>query len=194
MPPGRLSYFGLEIEEDKTRLIEFGGFAEKNRNDRRKEKIMKKYSISVYVLVLALLFTMIGPCAPALAKTKIRLNNSKLTLHVGDKAKLKLSGAKASKVSWKSSKKKVAAVSKAGKVTAKSKGKCKVTATYKKKKYSCSVSVKKNVPTGDTELDRAVSLGIAVSAADKASITGKQLYSILDNMVKRIDASKLAQF
>lgn len=34
----RLSHFGLEIEEDKTRLIEFGRFAEKDRKDRGEGK------------------------------------------------------------------------------------------------------------------------------------------------------------
>ena len=52
-----------------------------------------------------------------------------------------------------SSKTKVAKVSKKGLVTAKSKGTSKITATYKKKKYTCTVTVKKakeEVPSSPT--------------------------------------------
>ena len=62
---------------------------------------------------------------------KIRLNKKKVTLHAGEtlklKTKLKPAGSTA-KIKWKSSKKKVASVSKNGTVTARKKGKAVITA------------------------------------------------------------------
>lgn len=85
---------------------------------------------------------------------KLKLNKKKLTLKKGKKYTLKLtisSTAKTAKekkalkkaVKWSSSKKKVATVTKAGKVKAKKKGKTTITAKLKGKKVSCKVIVKK---------------------------------------------------
>lgn len=81
---------------------------------------------------------------------KIRLNKKKAVLHVGETLKLKTKlnpkGATA-KIKWKSSKKKVAAVSKKGKITAKKKGKAVITAQLPNgKKATCKITVKKAVP------------------------------------------------
>lgn len=81
---------------------------------------------------------------------KIRLNKKKAVLHVGETLKLKTKlnpkGATA-KIKWKSSKKKVAAVSKKGKITAKKKGKAVITAQLPNgKKTTCKITVKKAVP------------------------------------------------
>lgn len=81
----------------------------------------------------------------------IKLNKKNITIKKGEKFKLKAKVAPDNcKVTWKSSKKKIASVSKKGKVTAKTVGKSKITATasYKAhgKKYSakavCKVTVK----------------------------------------------------
>lgn len=85
---------------------------------------------------------------------KLKLNKKKLTLKKGKKYTLKLtitSTAKTSKdkkalkkaVKWTSSNKKVATVTKSGKVTAKKVGKATITAKLKGKKVSCTVKVKK---------------------------------------------------
>lgn len=71
----------------------------------------------------------------------IKINKKGLELFVGDTYKLKISGTKA-KVTWKSSKKSVATVSKAGTVTAKEEGTATITATVSGKKYTCKVTVK----------------------------------------------------
>lgn len=81
---------------------------------------------------------------------KISLNKKKATLHAGEtlklKAKLKPKGSTA-KIKWKSSKKKVASVSKSGTVTARKKGKAVITAQLPNgKKAKCKVTVKKAAP------------------------------------------------
>lgn len=74
------------------------------------------------------------------AKTTYKLNKKNVTLLVGQSKKITLKKAKTSQVKWSTSNKKVAKVKK-GKITAVSRGKCTITAKYKKKKYKCSVKV-----------------------------------------------------
>lgn len=81
---------------------------------------------------------------------KISLNKKKVTLHAGEtlklKAKLKPKGSTA-KIKWKSSKKKVASISKNGTVTARKKGKAVITAQLPNgKKAKCKITVKKAAP------------------------------------------------
>lgn len=81
---------------------------------------------------------------------KISFNKKKATLHAGEtlklKAKLKPKGSTA-KTKWKSSKKKVASVSKNGTVTARKKGKAVITAQLPNgKKAKCKITVKKAAP------------------------------------------------
>lgn len=77
---------------------------------------------------------------------KISLDKKKITLEAGKTVKLKVkkSPSKA-KVTWKSSKKSVATVSKKGKVTAKAEGKAKITATAKFKKKTAKATCKVTV-------------------------------------------------
>lgn len=67
---------------------------------------------------------------------------TKVSLGVGAETTLKVSGK--GKVTWKSSNKKVATVSKKGVVTAKKKGTVRITATRNGKKATCKVQVKNN--------------------------------------------------
>ncbi len=94
-----------------------------------------------------------SPVSSAASKkaVTIKLNKKTITIKKGESFKLKAKTAPGGcKVTWKSSKKKIASVSKKGKVTAKSAGKAKITAaaSYKVrgKKYSakavCKVTVK----------------------------------------------------
>lgn len=76
-------------------------------------------------------------------KKKIKLSKKKATMRVNQTLKLKLKNAKAKKVKWSSSKKKIATVSKNGKVRARKTGKTTITATYKGKKYKCKITIKK---------------------------------------------------
>lgn len=74
---------------------------------------MKRQMVSM-MMTMALVLVLF----PVNASSKQKLNKSKASLYVGETLTLNLSGAK-SKVTWKSSKKSVAAVSKDGVVTAK---------------------------------------------------------------------------
>ncbi len=108
------------------------------------------------MLAMAMCVTVMGGSADASAVAKPKLSNKKLSLTVGGTKTLKVTKAKGAKITWKSSKKKVAAVKKSGKyggkVTAKAKGSAVITCKVKgKKTYSlkCKVTVKKK--TGPLE-------------------------------------------
>lgn len=77
---------------------------------------------------------------PSMAASTAKISKSKANLCVGETLQLKVSGG-SGKVTWSSSNKKVAAVSKNGLVTAKSKGSCTITAKKAGKKYTCKVKV-----------------------------------------------------
>lgn len=106
---------------------------------------MKKgYKVIAVTLSMVLALTgIVGEASVnSQAKAKIKLNKKKVTLTVGKSVKLKLKGT-GQKAKWSSSKESVAMVSSTGKVIAVSVGKAKITAKIKKKKYSCSVTVKR---------------------------------------------------
>ena len=71
----------------------------------------------------------------------IKISKKKATIIKGESITLKITGTK-SKVTWKSSNKKVASVSPKGKVTAKKKGTVTITAKMGKKKLTCKITVK----------------------------------------------------
>lgn len=75
----------------------------------------------------------------------VTISNKSITLQVGKSKKLSLKNVKASKVKWTSKNKKIATVSKYGKVVAKKVGSTQVYAQIKgkKKKYTCKVKVVK---------------------------------------------------
>ena len=106
----------------------------------------KMKRILTVVLTLALLITMMPMNLTNVnARTTTRLSSKKIVLQVGKTKKLKVKNKPAGvKVVWKSSKKKVATVSKKGKVKAKKPGKTTITAKVGKKKYKCKVVVKRN--------------------------------------------------
>lgn len=71
------------------------------------------------------------------------LNMKNKTLAVGQKCQLKVKNAGKKKVKWSSTKKKIATVSKKGKVTAKKTGTAKIHAKVGKKVLVCKIVVKK---------------------------------------------------
>ena len=75
----------------------------------------------------------------------VKLNKTKLTVEAGKTFKLKLYCGASSGITWKSSAKSVVKVMRASgskvTLTAQKAGKAKITATYKKKKYKCTVKV-----------------------------------------------------
>ena len=105
----------------------------------------KMKRILTIVLTLALIVTMMPMNLTNVnARTTTRLSSKKIVLQVGKTKKLKVKNKPAGvKVVWKSSKKKVATVSKKGKVKAKKPGKTTITAKVGKKKYKCKVIVKR---------------------------------------------------
>lgn len=102
------------------------------------------------MLAVAMCVTVMGGSAEAAAAAKPKLSKKSLSMTVGGTKTLKVTKAKGAKITWKSSKKKVAVVKKSGKyggkVTAKAKGSAVITCKVKgKKTYSlkCKVTVKK---------------------------------------------------
>lgn len=101
---------------------------------------MKKFEKSIAITMIISLCMLLA--APVDAKSKVRLNLTKATLSVGGTVNLQLLNNK-KKVKWSSSNKKVATVTKKGKVKAKKKGTAKIVAKVGKKKYTCKVTVGK---------------------------------------------------
>lgn len=102
---------------------------------------MKRFKKMSIVLLLCMLVSMLA--MPVSAKAAA-LNRKSITLNVGKSYKLKAKGIKR-KITWTSSKKSVATVSKTGVVKARKKGTAVITAKYGKKKLTCKVTVKKPV-------------------------------------------------
>ena len=94
----------------------------------------RKVSLLFVMLCLCLLF-----CSTVQAASP-KLNKDKIVLLKGDTKKLTLKNVSGN-VIWKSSDKTVAKVSENGKVTAVRAGKCEIRAKYKKKTYTCNVTV-----------------------------------------------------
>lgn len=93
------------------------------------------------VLALCLAATVAAPGTAEAAS--VRLSKSSVTLMPKKAVTLKLKGARASLVKWRSSKRAVAAVSSGGRVRAGRTGSAVVTATYRGKSYRCKVTVKR---------------------------------------------------
>lgn len=129
------------------------------------------------VLTLVLAITLITPTSVSAAK-KVKLNKTKATIYVGKSTTLKLKNNK-KKVKWSSSNKKVATVSKKGKVKGKKAGKATITAKVGKKKYKCKVIVKKKT----AQKKNNASPVVVLSAKDKvvnACKTNGTYYNGLD--------------
>lgn len=105
----------------------------------------QKKRILAIVLTLVLVVTMIPSVQINVqAKSKMKLNKKKVTLYVGKKVKLKVKNKNIKgKIKWKSTNKKVAVVTKKGRVKAKKQGKATIIAKVGKKKLKCKIVVKK---------------------------------------------------
>ena len=100
-------------------------------------KLKKITSIALAVLLVFASIPTINVSA-----AKIKLNKTKITIYVGKTVTLKVQNNK-KKVKWTTSNKKIATVTKKGKVKGKKSGKATITATVGKKKYKCKITVKK---------------------------------------------------
>ncbi len=108
---------------------------------------MKKniLAFTLFIMIATIVFT-----TSVSTKAKVYINKKNITMNVYQKYVLKLKGTRC-KVTWKSSKPKVAKVNKKGVVTALKKGKTTIIGKIKKKKYKCVVIVKNN--KGKDEVD-----------------------------------------
>ena len=109
----------------------------------RKKTHMK--AILCFSIAFVFAFVSFAVTDTTYAASKIKLNKTKVTLNVNQTTTLKVKGT-SKKVTWSSSNKKVAKVSKKGKVTAVKAGKAKITAKVASKKLICKVTVKAAVP------------------------------------------------
>lgn len=96
------------------------------------------------LLIVMFIFIIAMPITANAATLK--LSKKKATLTVGKTVQLKVNGTKKS-VKWSSSNKKIATVSKKGKVKGKKVGKAVITAKVGKKKLKCKITVKKKKTT-----------------------------------------------
>lgn len=94
-----------------------------------------------YILLIALAFIAITTAKPVKAATVKTNVKGVVKIQEGKTKKLHVKGV--GKVTWKSSKKSVATVSKSGKITAKKPGTAKITAKAGKKTWTCTIKVTK---------------------------------------------------
>lgn len=113
---------------------------------------MKK-RITAILLALAVIFTIgsFSVFAVDNTETAYKLKAGKKTVYIGSKYANKLQGAKG-KVTWKTSNKKIATVTKKGVIKGIKPGKCIVSAKYKGKTYKCSVTVARRQPDFDAKI------------------------------------------
>ncbi len=134
---------------------------------------LRRFCISALAAVLLLSAASCGmgkPAESASAKTSVKLTKTRLTMTEGASRKIRLKGAKAAGVRWRSSKKSVASVSR-GKIRAKKAGKTVISAKYKGKTYRCRVTVKSKKQ--DEERQLTLTLGetkVSVDWQDNESV------------------------
>lgn len=116
--------------------------AEKRQSGKEIKTMNTKKKYFAWMLACMLfLTTVLTPVSIQAATAK--MNHKSLTMYVGDTKTLKVTTTLKGKITWKSSDKKVAAVSGKGKVTAKKAGTATITAKIKTKKVTCKITVKK---------------------------------------------------
>ena len=120
------------------------------------EKKKGRIVLSILItLILALSFSVCTSPIKAKAAKRVSISNKTVKLYVGKTKTIKLKNVtkkQAKTIKWTTSKKTVATVSKSGKITAKKAGKATITAKYKKKKYTCKVTVIKKPVTANTSI------------------------------------------
>lgn len=102
---------------------------------------MRKHLLKSAAAALAVVMAV--PSVPVPAQAAVKLSVSDYVLSIGDKLNLDVNGAKEKSGKYKSSKKKLATVTKDGVVTAKKTGNAKITWKKGNKKYTCKVKVVK---------------------------------------------------
>lgn len=106
----------------------------------------------------------------------MKLNKKKATIYVGKALTLKVKGVK-KKIKWKSSNKKIAKVTKKGKVTGIKAGKSIITAKIGKKFLKCRVTVKKKrITRGQRNALASAKSYLSFSAFSKEGLKNQLLY------------------
>ncbi len=111
---------------------------------KKKNSLSRRFLVGIITMMLvfsAVPYLPMQGNVPVAEAAKVKLNTKKVVLKRGDRKNLKLKNA-SGKITWKSSKKSVASVNKKGVVKAKKAGTAIITATYKKKEYTCRITVK----------------------------------------------------
>ena len=131
---------------------------------------LKKLNVLLLVMIMLSGLVAVPNYAQAKSNKKVQLNKTSVNLTVGKSTTLKLKNAsKGKKITWSSNKKKVAAVTKEGKVTAKKAGKAKIIAKVEKKKYICKVTVTKKKAT--TEVPKLTTEGTTTLELPPVTLT-----------------------
>lgn len=117
-------------------------------------KLKNAKRIVIFMLAGAIAFGGVGTVSAVkdpitVEAATVKLDYKNFVLRPGWYIENKLKGAKASKVTWKSSNKKVATVNKKGKITGVKKGKATIIATYKKKSYKCTIKIVDDIGRDD---------------------------------------------
>lgn len=92
--------------------------------------------------IMSFVICMISYEESSAASKKVKLSKKNVTLNEKESCKICLKNANRKKIKWYCSNKKIATV-KNGLIKAKAKGRCVVIAKYKRKKYTCAISVKR---------------------------------------------------
>lgn len=130
------------------------------------------------LLLCVLLFSAILMCVPykPVKASSVKLNSNLITTIVGKTYQLKLKGTR-KKVKWTTSNKKIAVVSRKGKVTAKAVGSTTITAKVGKKKYKCKVYIGKKQLVNKKNISvyyiKTTKKGISLFAKNKMSKSKK---------------------
>ena len=112
----------------------------KNKGSLRQRRYRQLFAVAFVLFVLLLPVTSFAKST----SSKPELSTKKMYFFVNGQATITLNNVGKKKVTWRSTNKSIATVSKKGKVTAKGEGKCFVTATCNKKTYKCKIIVLSN--------------------------------------------------
>lgn len=119
---------------------------------KRKKELGKSLFVTAMFLILCCM--MLFPSADVNAAT-VKLSATSVTLNVGQSKTIKVKGT-SKKPKWSSSKKSVAKINSAGKITAVGQGTATITAKVGKKSYKCKVLVYHQTSSGNAAVDKKV--------------------------------------
>ncbi len=150
------------------------------------ERILKR--LTAVILAIAFVISPFSVVNAASKKT-IKLSTKKIVLEVGQEKTITLKNART--VDWSTSKKKVAGITDSGAdtctITAKKKGKAKITAICNGKKYVCNVIVKK----ASVKLDKSAKVKVSKTKTIKLKYNTKKVtWSTDDSKIIRLSKKK----